>query len=574
MKKLLAILVGGAVLLGPLSPISVASDTPDEHWTPIAAPDGEGWRSLYIGDNTTLNREPSLLYAEEARTGNATPNSYHCVDVDSPKCIELSRIHLQAFLQPCSVEVTTNCIEAFYAINAEGDRITAESPLNYPTSSKWDFAGNDALNLPIGGTPTVWTIPGISHGGGNNQYMVQAFVTGGLNKPANSKVTYEKFSIDNIVVNVSPVTLVSGRYSQQVATDYTETPEKTPRGILHPSNEEWRYCAMVSDGSCQKRQAFPENVRFGVKIKLQQKITGWLHGRIYKPDAVINTSADNSQTIEVSALPVRVPIVGEWFRWSELTPEIQQYVLDGKVYGGQGWFTSKNQANGNFQEMVGTSGQPSFEALSLWLPQIKDRASANPSTWAFYNLNDWELAGSSSCIREARDLVGLVTTNATVYLAGTPRFNLENQTLDYKVMAPHYTAKGEIFKGTYDLKIKSNIARCIYGFSSAPVKASLSIISENGTEQIATQTVNESDGWLSLSANGFTYSSPTIQVKVTQSKPAVAIPTAKPASKEELQSQAAPSLKRSSILCAKGALQRRVTGLKPTCPQGYKKVVR
>jgi hypothetical protein len=291
--------------------------------------------------------------------------------------------------------------------------------------------------------------------------MVQAFANGGLDKPANTKVTTEQFNLWNLIVNVSPVTLVSGQYSQQVATDYTETPERTPRGVTHPSVDEWRYCAMVGDGNCQKRQAFPENVRFGVKIRLQKKIAGWLHGRIYSPDATIAVLPNNSQTIEVSALPIRVPIVGEWFRWGDLSSAIQQYVLDGKVYGGQGFFTTKNQANGNFQEMVGTSGQQSFDALSLWLPQLKDKASANPSTWAFYTLNEGELSDASRCIRDAKELVGLVTTNATVYAAGTPSFNAETQSLDYKVMAPHFTSKGEVFKGTYDLKIKADIARCI-----------------------------------------------------------------------------------------------------------------
>jgi hypothetical protein len=572
MKKFLAILMGGAVLLGPLSSISIAADNPDEHWTPIASPQGDGWRSLYIGDNTTLNREPSTLYAEEERVGNTTPISYHCANVDSPKCVELKRISAHAFLQPCSDLILTNCIESFYAVDSSGNRINAQSPTNYPTSSKWDYAGNDALNLPVGGTPTVWTIPGISHGGGNDQYMVQAFASGGLDKAANTKVTNEQFNLYNLIVNVSPVTLVSGRYTEQVATDYTETPEKTPRGVMHNSIDEWRYCAMVSNGTCQKRQAFPESVKFGVKIRLQKKIGGWLHGRIYNPDATITTAADNSQTIEVSASPIRVPITGEWFRWSELTPAIQQYVLDGKTIGGQGWFTTKNQANGNFQEMLGTSGQLSFDALSLWLPQINDRASANPSTWAFYTLNERELGDADRCIRDAKDLVGLVTTNATVYAAGTPTFNAENQTLDYKVMAPHLTSKGEVFKGTYDLKIKSDIARCIYGFSKAPIQAALSVLSEDGTTQIATYTVNERDGWLSLSANGFTYSSPVIQVKLSQAQPPAPTPSITP--EPELTTQAAPKpqLKKVTITCQKGKLQKKVSAAKPTCPKGYKKI--
>jgi hypothetical protein len=574
MRRLLAVLMGGVVLIGPLSSIS-AAQTPDEHWTPIATPQGDGWRSLFIGDNTTLNREPSTLYAEEDRVGNTNPTSYHCATVDSEKCVELKRIQASAFLQPCSLEISTNCIESFYAVDASGRRIDALSPINYPTASKWDYKGNDSLNLPTGGTPTVWNLPGINHGGGNNNYMVQAFTVSGLSKPAKSQITTEQFNLERLVVNVVPVTLVTGQYVENLAVDYTESPEKTPRGVIHNSIDEWRYCAMVANGNCQKRQAFPEGVKFGVKLKLHKKISGWLHGRIYNPDATIVTSPSNSQTIEVVALPIRVPIIGEWFKWSELTPEIQKYVLDGKVIGGQGYFVTKNQANGNFQEMVGTSGQQSFDALSLWLPQIKDRASANPSTWTFYNLGDWELAEASRCISGATDLVGLVTTNAAVYAAGTPSFNSENQSLDYKVMAPHLTSKGEVFQGTYDLRIRSEVARCIYGFTSAPIQASISVLSEDGTMQRATQTVNEDKGWLSLSANGFTYSAPTIQVLLTQSE---AAPTPVP----EMTTQAtpapiaAPTVKKRSITCAKvsgkGKATKKVVAAKPTCPKGYKKV--
>jgi hypothetical protein len=551
MRRLIALLIGGVVLIGPLSSISSASDIPDEHWTPIATPEGEGWRSLYIGDNTTLNREPSTLYAEEERVGNTNPISYHCVTVDSEKCVELKRIQASAFLQPCSITIETNCIESFYAVNASGKRVNATTPVNYPTSSKWDYEGNDAINLPTGGTPTVWNIPGIKHGGGNNNYMVQAFTVSGISKPAKSKITNEQFNVERVVVNVVPVTLITGQYAENVAIDYTEAPEKTPRGVIHNSIDEWRYCAMVGNGTCQQRQAFPEGVQFGVKIRLQKKISGWLHGRINNPDATIITSPSGSQTIEVVALPIRVPVIGEWYRWNELTPAIQKYILDGKVIGGQGYFTTKNEANGNFQEMVGTSGEDSFQALSLWLPQIKDRASANPSTWTFYNLGEWELAEASKCISGATDLVGMVTTNASVYAAGTPHFNAANQSLDYKVMAPHYTAKGEVFKGTYDLRIRSAVARCIYGFSSAPIQASISVLSEDGTMQRATQTVNEDKGWLSLSAKGFTYSSPTIQVSLTQNQ-------------------------QRTIICAKAkgssAAKVRVTAVKPACPKGYLKV--
>ena len=568
MKKLLALLMGGVVLLGPLSSVSSAADIPDEHWTPISTPQGEGWRSLFLGDNTTLNRDPSTLYAFGDQIGITGPISYHCSDVNSPKCVELTNIEAGAFLQPCSSTIVTNCIDSFYAIDAAGNRVDGEKPVNYPARSKWDFAGDDSINLPTGGTPTVWTLPGINHGGGNNNYMVQAVTNSYLPKEAGVKVTKQQFYLARLTVNVSPVTLIKGQYQQNVAQDYTETTEKTPRGVMHLSTDEWRYCVMIGDGNCQQRQAFPENIQFGVKIRIQKKIAGWLHGRLYNPKATITTAADNSQTIEVSALPVRVPVVGEWFKWSELTPEIQRYVLDGKVYGGQGTFVTKNQANGNFQEMVGTSGQQAFDALSVWLPQLKDRASANPSTWTFYNLSENDIADADQCIRNAKDLVGLVTTNALVYAAGTPSFNKETESLDYKVMAPHFTAKGELFKGSYDLRIRSEVARCIYGFSNAPVQASLSILSEDGTTQTATQTIQEKDGWLSLSANGFSYSSPTIKVKLSQAQPATS-PAPSPSAKATQPSWAQGKI---TITCKKVKTVKKVSGFNPKCPTGFKKV--
>jgi hypothetical protein len=138
-------------------------------------------------------------------------------------------------------------------------------------------------------------------------------------------------------------------------------------------------------------------------------------------------------------------------------------------------------------------------------------------------------------------------------------------------MAPHFTSKGEVFKGTYDLKIKADIARCIYGFSKAPIQASVSILSEDGTTQTATYTVNENDGWLSLSANGFTYSSPTIQVKLFQAQPAVS-PTPTVTPEPELTTQAAPVIKKTTITCVKGKATKKITAAKPSCPKGYKKI--
>lgn len=573
MKKLLAAVLGGAMLLMVIPPVT-AAETPDEWWTPSASPQGDGWRSLFLSDGSTLNREPSRIFARTSMFDSqvSTP-TFHCATIDSPKCVELNQISAHAFLQPCSLEIPTNCIESFYATDLFGNRIDAINPIPYPADALLDFKGDDAMNLPTGGAPTIWNIPGATHGGSGNTYIVQAFTMSDLNKSVNTEVSNEKFKMSRMTVNVSPVTLINGRYVRQIAQDSTQTNSGTPSGVRHDSLDEWRYCAMVDNGTCAKRQSFPQGFTFGVKVRLQQKLSGWLHGRIYNPNVSISMNSKQEQIIEVSASPVMVPVVGEWFRWENLAADIQNYILDGKVQGGQGRHDTKSLTTGNFQEIISTSGQSSMETLALWISQIQDKASATQSTWTFSTLPQWELTNSNTCIKDADDLVGFVTTNAAAYSAGPPSFNTELKSLDYKVSAPHYTVRGEVFKGTYDLKIRGSVARCIYGFNESPIQASISILADDGTMQIATQTVSEKAGWLSLSANGFTYSSPTISAKLTQKdpEPVVVAPSATPTPTPSPEATAKPAVKKVTITCKKGKATKKVTAIKPACPSGFKK---
>jgi len=89
--------------------------------------------------------------------------------------------------------------------------------------------------------------------------------------------------------------------------------------------------------------------------------------------------------------------------------------------------------------------------------------------------------------------------------------------------------------------------------------------------QVATQTVNEVNGWLSLSANGFTYSSPTISAKLTQKaiEPVVVAPTPTPTPSPVATVK--PVVKKMTITCKKGKTIKKVTALKPACPAGFKK---
>jgi hypothetical protein len=91
--------------------------------------------------------------------------------------------------------------------------------------------------------------------------------------------------------------------------------------------------------------------------------------------------------------------------------------------------------------------------------------------------------------------------------------------------------------------------------------------------------VKETSGWLHLSAAGFTFSSPTLKVKLTQDANAIApapTPTAEPsaAATPAPAASTAPvavAKKKSIITCVKGKMMKKVTAVSPKCPAGYKK---
>ena len=96
--------------------------------------------------------------------------------------------------------------------------------------------------------------------------------------------------------------------------------------------------------------------------------------------------------------------------------------------------------------------------------------------------------------------------------------------------------------------MRSETARCLYGLSKAPIRAEIQVISENGVEQVATTTVSERDGWVRLAAYNFTFSNPTIKATLTSAKPT------------------------KTILCKKGTKTKKVTGVQPKCPPGWRQV--
>jgi hypothetical protein len=247
-------------------------------------------------------------------------------------------------------------------------------------------------------------------------------------------------------------------------------------------------------------------------------------------------------------------------------------------------FGVSGNADTGIQTMGGLSDSFTMELMNAFLPAIGDKGSKTTGYWSYSALNAWNQPAIQRCSDGTGDLAGVVTTNALTYSAGPPTYNKDSGALEYKVASPHLEANGAVASGSYDLVLKSDVARCIYGFSKAPIKAEISISSETGEKKVATTVVNERDGWLNMSAKGFTFSSPTIQVKLTQEAPPVPAPTPTPtpvvteapatieAAAPVATQTAKPALaKKVTITCVKSKLIKKVTAVKPTCPKGYKK---
>ena len=211
-----------------------------------------------------------------------------------------------------------------------------------------------------------------------------------------------------------------------------------------------------------------------------------------------------------------------------------------------------------------------FEDFAAFEPILKTMPNAR-SQWLIASgasVNGYRAQVTEKCFQDKSKLLGIVTTNATIYENGAPEF--KNGTLNYKVAGLHHQADGvTLTRGTYDLAIRSDVARCVYGFSDAPFQASISVIGADGQEQtIATESIREDAKreWLFLSAQNFTFSSPVIKVKLTQEKKLTA-----PTPTNTQAAASATSTAKKSISCIKGKVIKKISGSNPKCPAGYKK---
>jgi hypothetical protein len=471
-----------------------------------------------------------------------------------------------AILPTCLSDSQVDCVEGLSAINEAGVEIPGKF-IQYTTDSHPNnFEADLAKGIPANANPGIWEIAGAPHSFGT-KYTV--------NVSLNGTWWSERDSTQSLGSLVTPVSVLAGGAAPGQAK--CESWLDPSRGHYNnrcgtwitPQDATYKCSDVLGDylhgvPDCLIPHAFPKGYKFKLSIRLKSEPVTWFHGRMTNPQISIDKLATGVR-LSVAAEPVKVPVAAHGDLWANLPKVVTDfwnkcentYTQDFRCSGAGNFSDPLPNRTGTM--LLPPYGNSALEAINVLATVTGDKAVASPDSWTFNTLATGN--NSNSCFTQGEGVKGIVTTNSTAYSAGPPVF--EDQSLNYKVASLHYNPDGSVFKGTYNLVIRSDVARCLYSFSTAPVQASIQIVTDSaGVNNVATTVASERNGWLYLNASNFTFSSPTIKVKLTQEVAAQATRT--PAASSAQQ-------KKSTISCVKGKSLKKVTAANPVCPKGYKK---
>ena len=536
---LAALLLTTALSAPARAGLAIPSDVPD--------------LGLYFVDNFQLGSMPSQLFGKGADQNDST--SYLMCKSDTDEyCVKATGIFANIDLDICKPTSQTSCIADVWAIDPSGKKIQGTVSKVVQDNPAQYVEENVAAGLPAShGLGAMWNFPGVKNSSGGSDFFVAVQDRLNGEKKSGDLVSATKYKDENFVAGIIPVNEISGAYGVLHASDAQHGNGAWGSSPDGPANGPDGSPCLVTDRTyCATKALFPDGYRFGMNLKLGSKPTGWFSGRLGLP-SITTADSGSGESISIEANPLLVPTLDFTVPNSQIPDAAKKIAFNGTQWGRGG---TKNW------QIVGEQSDPHMmDLLTAFTPAFGNKATSTNSIWSFKTMiGDESRNAIYKCNNGATAFGGLVTSNALTYSDGAPAFDPQTGEMSYKVASPHYREDASIARGSYDLAVRSSVVRCLYKFTTAPISATISIQSEDGENQVATTVVNEKDGWLYLSANGFTFSSPTIAVKFTQD--ATAKPAATATSKVTSQ--------KSTITCTRGKSSKKVTAVKPICPAGFK----
>jgi hypothetical protein len=500
--------------------------------------------------------EPTIypMSASYLRVGNgatATIDSF-CKSLNDSQCAVAPSLDYKAYVPRCDLPEDLNCIDEFW-LEIDGTRYSPKfvqyAPENFVTS----FTGNSRWNLPSGKAPSIWKIDNFKGGTNTKYFAVSAQFSGILVRQSDGG--FSTFRND-IEVTVDEVSLEFG--GQQPPNFDIAKNRWTLNGCLSNGcyGVQIGYCAAIGNGLCARRENNSEGISYGISLRLTNPPVNWIHGRI--EDQIFSVEKiDGYYKWIIFGKPIALPVSSVWISESEWIKK----------------FGQQNAGEASTTSWVGpiNAGITAMESFAAWEPFLESKASAMQSRWSFRTIgngNSYNGRTIQFCNPDNK-VIGFVSTNAMVYQGEPPQWNSDTDSLDYKVAAPHFKPSGELLLGQYVLQIDEAIARCIYGFMNSQLVATISILSPDGTSRVATSTFSRRDNWLVFNVSGYTYSSPTIQVKLE----AVPAPIVTPSDVSLSTPKPTPTITRTVLKTCKSISSKRIIKTKAAkCPTGYKLV--
>lgn len=477
-----------------------------------------------IADEGTTFMTNTILITTKVGTGKDTGQK-SCDDFDDADCRfngKFDYIGGNSVLPPCEADASVNCIEK---VEISVGEAPMESALYRESIGGINIPPKPSVGYPGGSTISLWSAANSPASNGVTDYAVAVMVKGDLEVGKQTSWVMSEF-----YANVTPFRILTGdRYKVPFQESIQRQDGSWGTGLGGHSLE----CVWSDLGRCGRGQNFADETKIRLTLRLPKEIGGWFKGRMKDPVISISSFSSSHNRFVIQAEPVQVQKFATSVNRNEFTS--QEAAL------------FKSNGNGGMKGGIGswqTSSRPSvFEYINYFKSKVDDSAAGVNRVWSMGSVNT---GGGSGCFSDGDKVMGIVTTNALGYDGSSPSFS--GGFLNYKVAGLHYMPdKQTEFLGTYDLVMRSEVARCLYKFNKAPVSATITV-SGGDTNTVATTVVSEKNGWLKLAAYGFTFSNKNIKVKLTQ--------------------------KKSTITCVNiqnQKLVKKLTNYSPTCPTGFRK---
>ena len=575
----------------------IAKAAVSDNWNYASTKPTEPAFGFDITDDNYAGNGFSSIYGSDIKVGVPTTN-IECSSVDDPQCANANSLRYSIIVPPCSSasDPTDVCIKSLKTADSAG--VMQAAALQYEINTH-KIAKDPAHLLSAGGGTSVWK--GASSTGGTLDYSVTIDLEINLDRGTDNKFS-NRFVV-GFNAQVMPTKVETGNYYPNYwkhfgPNNWVSIEPQVPAGAPAPSG--YFKCEWVDLGRCGVADTFHTDQKIDLTLQMDNSVTGWLFGRMKDTEVSSVPLSAHTSLLDVVGSSINVPTGLAWVPLSAVangSPALQEYARFQKIIGND--ITSKDFVWGRpsnhpdlfqfpttglfggeiFTPSPSVAGLGMLAAIEPWLKTFRDTP-----VWRFQGMTPASFWGADQSIvnsvyrctvADTTKLHGMMTTNAMGYSWSPPA--LKDGFLTYKVGGAHTDVDGSLYKGTYNLSMNLDSAKCIYGFSDAPIMASVSVIdSSGGAQDVGTQVVNVRNNWMNLSASNFTFSTPTIRFKLTQE---AAKATPNPAPKPISSAEPAPAqpLKlplpiktpaSKSLTCVKGKIVKKISTSK--CPVGYK----